>query len=75
MSERPIGGEPVVIREYQYEHEALLARAALEAEGIPAVVLRTSVLHTLLQPPVRLAVRADSVSAALECLVRSDEDA
>ncbi len=63
-----MGGEPVVIREFQYEHEALLAQAALEAEGIPSVVLRTTVLHTLLQPPVCLAVRADSVAAALECL-------
>ena len=61
-------GELVVIREYQYEHEVLLAQARLEAEGIPSVVLRTSLLHTVLEPPVRLAVRADSVEAALECL-------
>lgn len=61
-------GEPVVIREYKYEHEALLAQAWLEADGIPSVILRTSLSHLVLAPPVRLAVRADSVRAALECL-------
>jgi hypothetical protein len=65
-----VGGEPVVIREFKYEHEALLAQAELEAEGIPSVILRTSLSDIVLAPPVRLAVRADSVAAALECLGR-----
>ena len=67
-----VSGEPVVIREYQYEHEALLAQARLEADGIPSVLFRTSLSHMVMHPPVRLAVRADSVQAALECL-RDDE--
>ena len=69
------GGEPVVIREYKYEHEALLAQARLEAEGIPSVRLRTSLSHMVLQPPVRLAVRADSVEVALECLAEDESGA
>lgn len=63
-----MGSEPIVIREFNYEHDALQAQAHLEAEGIPSVLLRTSVSHMALQLPVRLAVQADSVMAALECL-------
>lgn len=63
-----MGSEPIVIREFNYEHDALQAQTHLEAGGIPSVLLRTSVSHMALQPLVRLAVRADSVMAALECL-------
>lgn len=62
----------VVIRQYLNEMEALIARSVLEANDVPAVVLRDDAggmlpaLHVLF--PVRLAVRTQDASEALHIL-------
>lgn len=62
----------VVIREYLYETEAHVARSVLEANDIPAVVLRDNAggmlpsMHIMF--PVRLAVRASDATQALTLL-------
>lgn len=62
----------VVIREYLNEMEALVARSVLEANEIPAVVLRDDAggmlpaMHLLY--PVRLAVPAAEAAQALRLL-------
>lgn len=62
----------VVIREYLNEMEALVARSVLEANEIPAVVLRDDAggmlpaMHLLY--PVRLAVPAAEADQALRIL-------
>jgi len=62
----------VVIRQYLNEMEALVARSVLEANEIPAVVLRDDAggmlpaMHILY--PVRLAVRVQDASEALRIL-------
>lgn len=62
----------VVIRDYVNEMEALVARSVLEANEIPAIVLRDDAggmlpaMHLLF--PVRLAVRALDASQALRIL-------
>jgi hypothetical protein len=61
-----------VIREYLNELEAQVARSVLEANDIPAVVLRDNaggmlpVMHILY--PVRLAVRVADAARALDIL-------
>lgn len=62
----------VVIRQYLNEMEALVARSVLEANEIPAVVLRDDAggmlpaMHILY--PVRLAVRVQDAGEALRIL-------
>ena len=57
-----------VVRTYQVEHEAELARAVLEANGVQAVVLRDNaggmlpMLHILFQ--ARLVVAAEDLELA-----------
>ncbi len=62
----------VVIREYVSEAEAHVARAVLEANGFPAVVLRNNASGMLpsmhIMFPVRLAVRAADANRALALL-------
>lgn len=64
--------EPVVIRTYQIEHEADLARAILEANGVRAVVLRDNaggmlpMLQALFQ--IRLVVAAEDADVARQIL-------
>ena len=67
----------MIIREYTSEIEAIVAKSVLEANDIPAVVLRDDaggmlpVLHLLY--PVRLAVRAVDAPRADEILSTSVE--
>lgn len=62
----------VVIREYLNETEAHVARSVLEANDIPAVVLRDNAggmlpsMHIMF--PVRLAVRESDANRALAIL-------
>lgn len=62
----------VVIREYLNETEAHVARSVLEANEIPAVVLRDNAggmlpsMHIMF--PVRLAVRESDATRALHML-------
>lgn len=62
----------VVIREYLNETEAHVARSVLEANEIPAVVLRDNAggmlpsMHIIF--PVRLAVREADVPRAIDIL-------
>ena len=64
--------EPVVIRTFQIEHEAELARAILETHGVPAVILRDNaggmlpMLQTLFQ--IRLVVAPEDADAARRIL-------
>ena len=64
--------EPVVIAMYQIEHEAELARAILEAHGVPAVILRDNaggmlpMLQTLFQ--IRLVVAPEDAEVARRIL-------
>ncbi len=62
----------VVIREYVSETEAHIARSVLEANEIPAVVLRDNASGMLpsmhIMFPVRLAVRDADASRALAIL-------
>lgn len=62
----------VVIRTYQVEHEAELARVVLETNGIPAVILRDNAGGMLpvlqLYFPLRVAVPEDDVERALALL-------
>jgi hypothetical protein len=65
-------GRPVVVKTYQVEHEAELARAVLEANGVPAVLLRDNAggmlpaLQTLFS--IRLAVAAEDAEIARQLL-------
>ncbi len=67
-----MGEAMVVIRQYLNEMEALVARSVLEANDVPAVVLRDDAggmlpaMHLLY--PVRLAVRVQDASEALRIL-------
>lgn len=60
--------EPVTLRRYVVEHEAELARAVLEANGIDAVIMRDNAggMLPMLQPlfQLRLLVRASDVADA-----------
>ena len=64
--------EPVVIRTYQIEHEADLARAILEAHGVRAVILRDNaggmlpMLQALFQ--IRLVVAPEDAEVARQIL-------
>lgn len=68
----------MVIREYVNEMEALVARSVLEANEIPAVVLRDDAggmlpsMHLIF--PVRLAVRTMDAKEALRILDSPFED-
>ena len=63
---------PVTIRTFHVEHEADLARAVLEANGIEAVVSRDNAggMLPMLQQlfEIRLIVRASDAAEALEIL-------
>lgn len=59
--------EPVVIRGYAFEYEAELARAVIEAHGIPALLVRDG-FEGLGAGPVRVAVRREDAEAALLAL-------
>ncbi|HEY0971844.1 MAG TPA: hypothetical protein VGE02_12820 [Gemmatimonadales bacterium] len=59
--------EPVVIRGYAFEYEAELARAVLEAHGMPALLVREG-FDGLGAGPVHLAVRREDAEAALRAL-------
>jgi hypothetical protein len=67
-----MGEAMVVIREYLNETEAHVARSVLEANDIPAVVLRDNAggmlpsMHIMF--PVRLAVRESDAHRALAIL-------
>jgi len=67
-----MGEAMTVIRQYLNEMEALVARSVLEANDIPAVVLRDDAggmlpaMHILY--PVRLAVRVQDAGEALRIL-------
>jgi len=67
-----MGEAMVVIREYLNETEAHVARSVLEANEIPAVVLRDNAggmlpsMHIMF--PVRLAVRESDATRALHIL-------
>jgi hypothetical protein len=67
-----MGEAMVVIREYLNETEAHVARSVLEANEIPAVVLRDNAggmlpsMHIMF--PVRLAVRESDAPRALDIL-------
>lgn len=69
---RAMGQPMMIIREYLNEMEALVARTVLEANNIPAVVLRDDAggmlpaMHLLY--PVRLAVRVPDAAEALRIL-------
>jgi hypothetical protein len=77
-----MGEAMTVIRQYLNEMEALVARSVLEANDVPAVVLRDDAggmlpaMHILY--PVRLAVRVQDASEALRILdapfVDQDDD-
>ncbi len=62
----------MVIRQYLNEMEALVARSVLEANDVPAVVLRDDAggmlpaMHILY--PVRLAVRVQDAAEAIRIL-------
>ena len=64
----PSPNDPVTLRTYQVEHEAEIARAVLEANGIDAIVMRDNaggmlpMLQRLFQ--IRLLVRASDVADA-----------
>ena len=62
----------VVIAKFQFEHEAQVARLALESEGITAAILADNaggMLPPLQQLfPVRLAVHRDDEARAKEIL-------
>ncbi len=59
--------EPVVIRGYQFDYEAELARALLESHDVPCMLLPQT--HLTLGPvAVRLAVRRDDVERAIALL-------
>ena len=64
----PSPDQPVTLRTYQVEHEAELARAILEANGVDAVVMRDNAggMLPMLQPlfQIRLLVRASDVADA-----------
>jgi protein involved in temperature-dependent protein secretion len=67
--------EPVVIRTYRYAYEAELARAVLEAAGIPCMLSADSYAEAA-GLPVRLAVRRDhaaDAAAALDAPTPLDE--
>jgi hypothetical protein len=64
--------EPVVIRGYAFEYEAELARAVVEAHGIPALLMRDG-FDGLGAAPVRLAVRREDAEAALLALAIPDD--
>lgn len=70
--------EYVVVREYQLEHQAELARVVLEASDIQAVVLRDNAggMLPVLQIafPIRVAVPAHQAAEALEILDESEAD-
>jgi hypothetical protein len=67
-----MGEAMVVIREYLHETEAHVARSVLEANDIPAVVLRDNAggmlpsMHIMF--PVRLAVREADAKRAIALL-------
>ena len=62
----------VVIRKFQVEHEAELARAVLESNGVRAVVLRDNAggMLPMLQPlfQMRLVVAAEDAELARRIL-------
>ena len=64
--------DPVTVRTYQVEHEAELARAVLEANGIEALVMRDNAggMLPMLQPlfRIRLIVRGSDAAEAREIL-------
>lgn len=64
--------EPVVIRGYAFEYEAELARAVIEAHGIPALLVRDG-FEGLGAGPVRVAVRREDAEAALLALAIPEE--
>jgi hypothetical protein len=74
-----MGEAMVVIRQYVNEMEALVARSVLEANDVPAVVLRDDAggmlpsMHFLY--PVRLAVRVQDVTQAFHILDAPFENA
>lgn len=69
----------MVIRQYLNEMEALVARSVLEANDVPAVVLRDDAggmlpaMHILY--PVRLAVRVQDAAEAIRILDAPFDDA
>ncbi len=65
----------MVVRQYRFEFEAMLARDALEGAGIPAMVLTERWSPRLLWPEFRLAVRTADAPRALEYLAAMDEKA
>ncbi len=58
--------EPVPIRSYSYEYEAEVARLALEAAGIPCILLRNT--FSEVAGGTRLAVRRRDVGEACELI-------
>jgi hypothetical protein len=73
-----MGQAMMVIRQYLNEMEALVARSVLEANDVPAVVLRDDAggmlpaMHILY--PVRLAVRVQDAAEAIRILDAPFED-
>jgi hypothetical protein len=69
--------EVVVVGEYQYEHEAEVARVALESEGIEVAVLADNAGGMLpalqLLFPLRLVVHRDDADRAREILSSVDD--
>lgn len=64
-----MSGDPTVVRTFATEGEAELARAALESNGIPALVQGGSAAGLLrFVNGVAVVVRADDVEAARELL-------
>jgi hypothetical protein len=59
--------ELVPIRIYRYEHEAEVARIALEAAGIPCAILRNT-YSEIMSSGTRVAVRRRDAEAAREAL-------
>lgn len=59
--------EPVVIRGYQFDYQAELARVLLESAGIPCMVLHDTYMGFGTEP-VRMAVRRADVEEALALL-------
>jgi hypothetical protein len=72
MNQPSTGPAPVVVGTFQIEHEAELARAVLESNGVNAVVLRDNaggmlpMLQALFQ--IRLVVAAEDAELARRIL-------
>ena len=78
MYVRGMAERMVIIREFASEMEATVAQSVLEANNIPAVVIRDDaggmlpVMHYVY--PVRLAVKQGDADLALELLDSTSDD-